>query len=182
MFANQARKRAILLTGPPGTGKTTALRRVAEALAGWRIRGFTTEEIRSAGQRLGFRLETFDGRSLVLARIDLRSPHRVGRYGVDVNALDSLAESALSVVEPADVYLVDEIGKMECLSTRFVKAMTMLLDSDRLLVASVAMHGGGLIEEVKQRADVELWRLRREDRDELPARIAARLTAWKHSR
>jgi len=36
----------LLLTGPPGIGKTTAMRRIAAALAGRKIGGFTTEEIR----------------------------------------------------------------------------------------------------------------------------------------
>lgn len=67
------RKHAILLTGPPGIGKTTALRRAADALTGWSIRGFTTDEIRSAGQRVGFRLETYDGREIILAGVDLTS-------------------------------------------------------------------------------------------------------------
>jgi nucleoside-triphosphatase len=168
-----SRKHAILLTGPPGIGKTTAMRRIADALSGHRTRGFITEEIRRAGQRLGFRLETFDGRSVVLARVDLRSPHRVGRYRVDVNALDLLVDSALSVVGGADVYLVDEIGKMECLSPRFVTAMTVLLDSAHPLVATVGLRGGGLIAQAKHHSDVELWRLTRENRDEVPGRVVA---------
>ena len=153
------------------------MRRAADALTGWAIRGFTTEEIRSAGQRVGFRLETFDGRGVVLARVDLRSRHRVGRYGVDVEALDSLVESALSLVESVDVYFVDEIGKMECFSPRFVTAMTALLDSDCLLIATVAVRGGGLITEAKHRGDVELWQLTRENRDHVPARLVAWLAA-----
>jgi nucleoside-triphosphatase len=167
------RKHAILLTGPPGIGKTTALRRTADALTGWAIRGFTTEEIRSSGQRVGFRLETFDGRGVVLAGVALRSSHRVGKYGVDVEALDSLVESALSPVEPVDVYFVDEIGRMECLSHRFVTAITALLDSNHPLIATVAMRGGGLIAEAKHRGDVDLWQLTRENRDQVPARVVA---------
>jgi nucleoside-triphosphatase len=172
------RKHAILLTGPPGIGKTTALRRTADALTGWVIRGFTTEEIRSSGQRVGFRLETFDGRGVVLAGVALRSLHRVGKYGVDVEAVDSLVESALSPVEPVDVYFVDEIGRMECLSHRFVTAITALLDSNHPLIATVAMRGGGLIAEAKHRGDVDLWQLTRGNRDQVPARVVAWLADW----
>ncbi len=49
---------ALLLTGPPGVGKTTVLRRAADELSDLEIRGFVTEEIREAGQRVGFRIET----------------------------------------------------------------------------------------------------------------------------
>jgi nucleoside-triphosphatase len=72
--------RVLLLTGVPGVGKTTVLRRLKGRLTGRRIRGFLTDEIRSQrGNRLGFQLETLDGRTARLAAVGLRSPHRVGR-------------------------------------------------------------------------------------------------------
>jgi hypothetical protein len=70
-----------------------------------------------------------------------------------------------------DVYLVDEIGKMECLSPGFVAAMRALLDSGRPVVATIGERGGGFIAEAKQRPDVTLWRLTRDNRDAVPARI-----------
>ena len=78
--------RALLLTGHPGVGKTTVIRRVVAGLGAWRARGFTTEEIRVGGRRTGFRLETLDGRRETLARVDPRTPHRVGSYGADGDA------------------------------------------------------------------------------------------------
>ena len=62
---------ALLLTGSPGVGKTTVIRRVAAELPGWHARGFTTEEIRVGGRRTGFGLETLDGRAETLAHVDL---------------------------------------------------------------------------------------------------------------
>ena len=73
------------------------------------------------------------GKTRTLAHVDLRSRHRVGRYGVDVEALDEIAESALVLDDETEVYLVDEIGKMECFSERFCTAMTTLLDAGRAL-------------------------------------------------
>jgi nucleoside-triphosphatase len=50
--------RTLLLTGRPGVGKTTVIKKVAEAL-GDRAGGFYTEEIRGAeGRRRGFQLVT----------------------------------------------------------------------------------------------------------------------------
>jgi nucleoside-triphosphatase len=164
---------ALLLTGHPGVGKTTVIRKVAAGLAGWRARGFTTEEIRVGGRRTGFSLETFDGRVETLAHVDLTSPHRVGAYGVDVAILDRVAASALEVDPAVHVYLVDEIGKMECLSPRFVAAIQALLDSPRLLVATIAARGGAFIEETKRRPDVEVWTVTRENREGLPAKVLA---------
>jgi nucleoside-triphosphatase len=149
------------------------MRRVVAGLSGRRIRGFLTEEIREKGARQGFWLEPLNGDRLVLARIGLASTHRVGRYGVDIHALDALTESALAMDASIDVYLVDEIGKMECLSARFVAAMERLLSSDTQLVATVAARGSGLIESVKRRPDVDLWHVTRENRDGLPEQVVA---------
>ena len=161
----------LLLTGPPGSGKTTALRRAAERLRGRRLGGFYTEEIRRRrGDRLGFRAVTFDGASWDLARADRPGPPRVGRYGVDVAVMDALA-ARLTPAAPVDVWLVDEIGKMECLSRAFVAAMRALLDRRTPVVATIAQRGVGFIAEVKRRTAAELWTLSRATRDELPDAI-----------
>lgn len=172
------RRTAILLTGHPGVGKTTVIARVVEGLAGRALSGFTTREIRAGGERRGFRLETFDGKSAILAHVSLRSLDRVGRYGVDLAALDAIVEEALDPAA-ADVYIVDEIGRMECLSEKFVSAAEALLDSGKPVVATVALRGAGFIERVKRRPDVELWQVSRGNRDSLAERILARLEARK---
>ena|SRR5438105_4312635 len=162
---------ALLLTGPPGVGKTTVLRRAAGELSNLDLRGFTTREIRQAGQRVGFRIETFDGESDVLAHVKIRSSHKVSKYGVDVEALDRVL-AAQFPRKRASVVLIDEIGKMECLSARFVDTVERLLESESVFVATVALRGGGFIDEVKRRRDVQLWRVSRSNRDEMPERVA----------
>ena len=165
--------RVLLLTGVPGVGKTTVLRRVAGLLTGGRLRGFLTDEIRSQrGDRLGFQIETLDGRTARLAGVELRSPHRVGRYGVDLAALESVAVPALAPDEQA-IYLIDEIGKMECLSRAFTQAVASLLDSSSPVIATVAQRGTGFIASVKRHSRAELWEVTRANRDALPGRIAS---------
>jgi nucleoside-triphosphatase len=168
----------LLLTGVPGVGKTTVIRRVAEALAGKRLGGFYTAEIRKAGVRQGFRLVTFDADESVIAHVDFNHRYAVGRYGVDVAAIDRLAESSLGLADGIDLYLVDEIGRMECLSPRFTVGIRALLDSDKPLVATVAKRGGGLIDEVKRRPESDLWEVTRANRQTL----ASDILAWLRER
>ncbi len=163
----------LLLTGLPGVGKTTVLRRVAAGLPGARLGGVLTEEIRTAsGERSGFRIAGFDGRSASMARVIAHagSPgmQRVGKYGVDVRVIDDLAPSWLALKPTIDVYLVDEIGKMECLSQEFVAAMRKVLDSGKPVAATIALHGEGFIGEVKRRTGAQTWQVTRDNRDALP--------------
>lgn len=167
---------ALLLTGAPGVGKTTVIRRVAEALAGRRLGGFYTEEIRCRGERRGFRLVGFDGTQCVIAHVNFPKTARVGKYGVDVSALDRLAPVLLTPTA-SELYLVDEISKMECLSRRFVEAVRALLAGPPPLIATVALKGVGFIAEVKHRPDVAVWTVTHANRDRLPQKILAWLAA-----
>jgi nucleoside-triphosphatase len=162
----------LLLTGRPGVGKTTVLREVAARLAQRRLGGFYTEEMREHGQRVGFRLWALGGTAVIIAHTAFAGVPRVGKYGVDVAAIDRAVQQALGAVPRAEAYLVDEIGKMECLSERFVATMGGILDSSTPVVATVARSGVGFIEEVKRRPDATLWEVTPQNRQSLPARIA----------
>ncbi len=164
--------RVVLLTGLPAVGKTTAIRKIASDLGDLPMGGFYTEEIRDSGQRQGFSVVAFGGTRDVFAHIDFPKQYRVGKYGVDIERLEAIALPALALEASRTIYLVDEIGKMECFSERFIAAMKRLLESDRIVVATIALRGGGFISEVKQRADAVLREVTRENRNELPRRIA----------
>ena len=164
---------AILLSGRPGVGKTTVIRRLAESLSARVVAGFFTDEIRVVGQRQGFRVSSFSGATDVLAHTKSRSQFRVGRYCVDVDAFERIALPELAV--PADLVLIDEIGKMECFSSRFVQAVRDILTGQTPIVATVALSGTGFIADVKRGPDVEVWDVTIPNRDELPAKLAERL-------
>jgi len=73
----------LLLTGPPGCGKTTVIRQVIERLNDVRLAGFYIQEMRKHGQRVGFEAIGLGGRSTTHAHVDFHSPHHMGRYTVD---------------------------------------------------------------------------------------------------
>jgi nucleoside-triphosphatase len=168
----ETKPHVLLITGRPGIGKTTVIRRVADQLEGSRLSGFYTEEIREGGERRGFRLVGFDGTTRMIAHVDFPKSHCVGKYGVDVDAIGEAA-ALLRSDSTAYVCLVDEIGKMECLSEDFVAAMRVLISGCTPVVATVGARGGGFIAEVKRRPECELWEVTSANRDELPSRIRA---------
>jgi nucleoside-triphosphatase len=166
-----------LITGPPGVGKTTALRRVCDALEGWPLRGFWTEEVRVGGVRQGFRVVTFDGEQRSIADVRRPGPPRVGKYGVDVAAIDAVSRRVLVPDPGVRLFVVDEIGKMECLSRGFVDAVRALLAQGRPLLATVALRGEGLIAEVKRDPRARLLQLTRDNRDRVAEEVADMLRA-----
>ncbi|MBW2436734.1 MAG: AAA family ATPase [Deltaproteobacteria bacterium] len=161
------RRDHILITGFPGSGKTTLFRRLVDELQHLNPAGFYTAEIREGKSRRGFELCSLDGRTGTLAHVDLRTGYRVGKYVVDVNGFEAfLAELPLWAPQTGLV-MIDEIGKMECLSDRFIEIIKSVFDSDRRLVATIAKKGGGLIAQLKKRTDVRLFVLTRENQDKI---------------
>jgi len=162
----------LLLTGAPGVGKTTALRRVVATLQIGPLRGFYTDEVRVGGVRQGFRLVALDGEQRMIAEVRRPGPPRVGKYGVDVAAIDAVARRVLAPDPQVRLFVIDEIGKMECLSQAFVDAVHSLLAAGQPLFATVALKGGGLIEEVKRYPRAQLIQLTHENRDRVPEQVA----------
>ena len=164
-----------MLTGNPGVGKTTLIHTIVQRLEGITCAGFYTEETRQGGQRTGFRIVTLDGLVGSLASLGTQKP-TVGKYSVHVEAFEKLVLPYLDPVEPpVDLYVIDEIGKMELLSHRFRTRIIELLAQPLNLLATIAQRGNGLIDQIKQRSDVEIIQVTRENRGELPEELAQRI-------
>ena len=61
MITMGMQKKNIFLTGAPSSGKTTVIRKIIRGLA-HPARGFYTEEEKVGGKRVGFMMNTLDGK------------------------------------------------------------------------------------------------------------------------
>jgi nucleoside-triphosphatase len=171
------RKRVLILTGSPGTGKTTVLMKTVEALKaqGYSVGGMLSREVREGAVRVGFEiLDLASGRRGWLAHVNQKSGPRVGRYRVNLQDLDAVGAAAISeAVERSDVVAIDEIGPMELFSDKFKQAARTALDSSRLVLAVVHWKGQDmLINEARKRADAETFVITTENRGNLHEAIA----------
>ncbi len=166
--------RTLLLTGRPGVGKTTVIKRIAAEL-GDLAGGFYTEEIRAPdGRREGFRLVTLDGDEAVMAHTNLRGHEHpsVSRYGVNVEAIEKVGASAVrQAVASRRVVIVDEIGKMELYSRAFQRVVTEAVASQSPVLATAMSRSHPWVDELKEKRQVEVWVVTAENRDRIPQRV-----------
>ncbi len=171
----------VALTGYAGVGKTTLIRDIARQLVDYDPIGFYTSEIREKGVRKGFELNSLDGVRTVFAHVDKSVGTRVGRYGVDIGTFETFLDRLRLEQVERKLVIIDEIGRMECFSPKFVSLVARLLDSDRVVLTTVAMRGSGLIRKIKRRDDTVLFELtivnRGRLRDEILAATRAALDA-----
>jgi nucleoside-triphosphatase len=160
----------LLLSGPPQCGKTTVVHRVVQAFPG-RVAGFYTREVRERGRRVGFEIVTLEGEEAWLSHVDFSGPWRVGKYGVNLENLHRVALPAMAPNPGIDLFVIDEIGKMECLSRRFIEAMERLWAVGVPLLVTVAAKGGGYIQQIKEKPDALLITVTPANRDDLPGRL-----------
>jgi len=149
-------RRICLVTGPPGCGKTTLICRAVESLSGVPVAGFLTEEIRERGRRQGFHARGLDGTLCVMAHRDIKSRDRVGAYGVDIAAFDRVIVGPLESMTEIELYVIDEIGKMELKSPRFQHFVRKVIDGGIPLLATIPVAPLPLVAKLRSRADVLL--------------------------
>ena len=167
-------KQVYLLTGKPGTGKTSLIKQAIAGMGG-RAGGFYTEEIRVEGIRQGFRLITLDGQSTTLAHVDIRSPYRVSKYGVDIDGLERVGVAALQrAAGQCDLVVIDEIGKMELFSAGFREAVLQIIDGGGRMLGTIMLNPNTWADDIKRKPQVNLVTVTRANHSQ----ILSELLQW----
>ena len=165
----------IAVTGPPGCGKTTLIRRVVEILKDQlSIGGIYTEELREGGQRKGFAIvDIATGRRGILAHVALASGPRLGKYRINLKGIEKVAIPAIEeALRTKDLVVIDEIAPMELKSPGFVQAVEELLNSPKPLLFAIHRRADHpLLQQVRR--EFQIFELTPTNRDRLVGEIAA---------
>jgi len=161
------KKNNIFLTGHPGIGKTTLIKDLSSELKRHQPIGFYTEELRIGGVRKGFELVSLDGRRMILSHEDIITEYRIGKYKVDVAGFEKFLGKVRFFEPGIGLIIIDEIGKMECLSNKFTEILEQILDSEKIVVATIALKAGGFIGNLKKREDAKLIEMKKDNRNSL---------------
>lgn len=184
MFIKSLRK-ALILYGNPGVGKTTLIEYLFHYLSklnlSYNLSGFITKELRIGGERVGFDLIYLKDPSfkLPLARrkdgvsSSQREGPQVGKYIVfmeNLNRFVEILESDLSVSQGKSIVFIDEIGKMEAYSEKFINLLENVWGED-LLIATLGLGDHPLLRDWAQRWEALYVKVTPDNREFLKSRL-----------
>lgn len=168
--------RTVLLSGRPGIGKTTLIKKVIDSLPG-RSGGFYTQEIRREGRRVGFEIVTLQGSRATLAHIERAGGPRVSKYRVDVENVTAVAVPAIQqAVAEAEYVVIDEIGRMELFSAAFQEAVTQAISSPKSVLGTVMSKPNTFVDSLRRMPTVDVVEVTVANRDTLAETILRMLT------
>ncbi|MHB1324892.1 MAG: nucleoside-triphosphatase [Thermoleophilia bacterium] len=156
----------ILITGEPRVGKTTAIKKIIYGIGKKYFGGFYSEEICIDDHRTGFQLITLDGRVGQIADINLRTGLQVGRYGVNLDFLESTGiPTILSSIQKKPFIVVDEIGPMQAYSFNFRRTIEHILASDQIVLGTIFQNSSPWIDDIRRRRDIIKFELIKTNRE-----------------
>ena len=154
----------ILITGRPGSGKSTLIQILIDHFKDRKISGIVTPEIRKQNKRYGFKIiDIATGEEEIMASVDVKSSNRVSKYQVDVDAINRISNKLEGGLNEADIIFVDEIGKMELYSQRFKDTVEGILDSNKTVISTIQLSQNPFIKNIMKRGDSKVYFLERDN-------------------
>jgi nucleoside-triphosphatase len=166
----------IFLTGEPGCGKTTAIKKIHQMLTAKarKVGGVVSGEIREKGVRVGFSLEDLSTHETgTLARTSQMDGPTLGKYHVNLADIQRVAVTAIKhAILEADVIIVDELGPMELHSVSFTLAVERALATPKNFVGTIHKRASHhLVAAIKSNPAYQILEVTEYNRKELPKTV-----------
>ncbi len=164
----------IFVTGNPRCGKSTLIQKVLGEIAGEKISGFITPEIRVRGMREGFKIiDLASGKEEILASLNIERGPGVSRYRVNVEGIDSIMDKFLESYPDSEYVVIDEIGMMEFYSKKFRDTISIVLDSDKRVLATLSRK---FVKRYKDKG--QMYYLTRDNFEEIYGQVLSRIKIY----
>lgn len=166
----------VLITGPPGVGKTTLLDKIKKKIEDldYSTGGMYSPEIREEGKRTGFNIiDIASMQKGVLASTHNTIGPTVGKYRVNLDDINDIGVLALkNALKTSDYIFIDEIAPMELASSSFSQMVWEVMESQKTVIAVIHQRSKHpFILKVKNREDAMIFDINLKNRDSLTDEI-----------
>ena len=145
---------------------------------GFIVGGVYCPEIRAAnGKRTGFKIIDISSREEgILADLKGEGP-RIGKYHVNLKDLNRIGVEALKrALTESDYIFIDEIGPMEMHSKKFCRAINVVLDSKKTVLAIIHQKSKNkCISNIRNRNDIIIYEVSAGNREIIQEEIVKQL-------
>ncbi|HDP97604.1 MAG TPA: hypothetical protein ENN22_00260 [bacterium] len=172
------KEKNIFVTGTIHIGKSTVIHKILNCLQPCKIGGLRTVPIFESGERTGFAIQPFNGKSQTFAHIDWRTPHKLYTYYYQPQVFETFAVSLLQQsLQGCDLIVIDEIGKMEANALQFCDAVVQCLDSAIPVLGAFQKRANWFWNIINRRSDVKVFEVTKSNRCDVSAEISTALAA-----
>ena len=116
-----------------------------------------------------------DAQEGVMAHVDIQSPDRIGKYGVDLTVVDTLAVESLQRAKSENsLIIIDEIGPMELLSSKFKGEVLDVINGDSDVLGTVAKRKNEFINQIRRLPNVTILEIFPGNREQIVEDVISR--------
>jgi nucleoside-triphosphatase THEP1 len=159
-----------LIRGRPRSGKTTIIQEVISHLK-FPVVGFFTEEVLQDDIRIGFDAICINNNLRApLARIGRTKP-TVGKYSVLIQRFEDFLDNCMNFENISfNKIIIDEIGKMECYSKKFLDFIEKAFKESRVL-GTIPIYSLPLVNHLLSCYEIQIIDLHKKNREFVKSKV-----------
>ena len=149
-----------VLTAPPKTGKSTAIKKIINMLGAKNCCGFYTKEMIENGQRVGFKIVTLSD------KVNLKEFEKIALIELE-NIIDTGGDKYV---------IIDEIGPMQLFSDKYKQLLLKIASTDKKIIGTAFYESYDWLDDFKKLDNVELIEIDEMNRNDIPMEVVEKIS------